>query len=172
MVNIRRKTMPDHADIKDFLNRKLPKDKDTARFVILKDGRWFHDGGEIKRIELVKLFSTILKCDDKGQHWLEIPTERHKVDVEDSAYVSKSIDFQGADIKVTTNLDTQHLISKNVPLIMDAGIPYIKIEKGLKIRLLRSHYYELVESAEEKNGELVVYSDGKAYSLGRINSED
>ena len=32
---------------------------------IASDGRWYHEGGEIHRKALVKLFSTVLKRDSK-----------------------------------------------------------------------------------------------------------
>jgi hypothetical protein len=45
-------------------------------FRIASDGRWFHEGDEIRRIELVKLFASSLVLDDKGDYWLATPAEK------------------------------------------------------------------------------------------------
>ena len=44
---------------------------------IATDGRWFHEGDEIRRIELVKLFASVLMQDKTGEYWLvtnKLPT--------------------------------------------------------------------------------------------------
>ena len=38
-----------------------------------QEGRWYHEGDLIKRIELVKLFARVLSVDEAGQHWLRTP---------------------------------------------------------------------------------------------------
>ena len=48
---------------------------------IKADGRWFHEGGEIKRIGLVKLFASVLSCDEDGRYWLTTPVEKGEIQV-------------------------------------------------------------------------------------------
>lgn len=50
---------------------------------ILADGRWVHEGGEIKRHELVKLFASILRCEADGHYYLVTPVEKWRLQVED-----------------------------------------------------------------------------------------
>ena len=61
---------------------------------IKADGRWFHEGGEIKRIGLVKLFASVLSCDEAGRYWLTTPVEKGEIRVEDAPFVIVAILFQ------------------------------------------------------------------------------
>ncbi len=167
--------MPDHQDVRNFLNDNREKQGgDVARFEIKRDGRWFHDGTVFPdhRIKMVKLFSTILVRDDYGGHWLRIPNEQHKVDVEDSAYVSKSIAFEGSGpdqcIKVITTLDAEYEITADTPLVMRGAVPYIRLDTGCEVRIARPHYYELAEKALREDGHAILYSNGEPFDLGKI----
>ena len=55
---------------------------------IASDGRWFHEGDEIHRKALVKLFSTVLKRDSDGFFWLETPVEKGRIEVEDAPFIA------------------------------------------------------------------------------------
>ena len=46
-----------------------------------RDGRWFHEGSEIKRVELVSLFAGLLRREDDGAYYLVTPVEKVEVDV-------------------------------------------------------------------------------------------
>ena len=89
---------------------------------IAGDGRWFHEGGEIHRKALVKLFSTVLKRDSDGVFWLETPVEKGRIEVEDAPFIATALTVDHADgatsethpaLRFTTNVDD------HVPL--DAG---------------------------------------------------
>ena len=54
---------------------------------IAADGRWFHEGDEIRRIELVKLFATALLRDEEGDYWLATPIEKGRIIVDDAPFV-------------------------------------------------------------------------------------
>ena len=43
---------------------------------IAADGRWFHQGGEIRRPAMVRAFASLLLRDDRGRHWLVTPAEK------------------------------------------------------------------------------------------------
>ena len=80
-----------------------------------KDGQWFHEGSLIKRAALVTLFSSVLSCDEAGQHWLRTPVEFGKIEVEDAAFVITAAEIEGrgekAEIKLTDNIERVHLLS-------------------------------------------------------------
>ena len=63
---------------------------------IKSDGSWFHKGEKIKRLELIKLFSSALHFKKDGQHWLITPQERGLVEVEDAPFVIIDINCIGA----------------------------------------------------------------------------
>ena len=53
---------------------------------IANDGRWFHEGDEICRIEMVKLFASVL-MDKTGDYWLVTPVEKGRVVVDDVPFI-------------------------------------------------------------------------------------
>ena len=58
-------------------NPQLTGDMDL---VIDREGRWVHEGGEIKRPALVKLFSSSLKKEN-GEYFLVTPVEKWRITV-------------------------------------------------------------------------------------------
>ena len=49
--------------------------------VIDREGRWFHEGDEIKRASLVKLFASILTCEG-DEYFLVTPVEKWRIKVD------------------------------------------------------------------------------------------
>ena len=64
---------------------------------IAGDGRWFHEGGEIHRKALVKLFSTVLRRDSDGVFWLETPVEKGRIEVEDAPFIATALTVDHSD---------------------------------------------------------------------------
>ena len=60
-----------------------------------QEGRWYHEGDLIKRIELVKLFARVLSVDEAGQHWLRTPVEFGQIEVEDAPFVITALTSAG-----------------------------------------------------------------------------
>ncbi len=129
---------------------------------IAGDGRWFHEGGEIHRKALVKLFSTVLKRDSDGVFWLETPVEKGRIEVEDAPFIATALTFDHADgatpnrhsaVRFTTNVDDHVPLDAAHPLKMlpspdGSGLrPYIEVRDGLLAKLSRPVYYELAEQA-------------------------
>ncbi len=146
---------------------------------ILKDGTWMHKGRPIKRMELVKLFSTVLSRDDDGNHWLITPAERGKITVEDSAYVSKTTRVQGQGqeraVFIATNIDQEIPLNQEHSLILkmdenDAQVPYLQLDKNLEARITRKDFYHLTELAETdpRNPDWIgLWSHGSFHRLGQ-----
>jgi uncharacterized protein len=140
--------------------------EDTGRDLglrIASDGEWRYRGSPIRRIELVKLFASVLRREEDGSYWLVTPVERGRIAVEDAPFVAIELarDGQGAGqrLQVRTNLDAwvtigpQHPIRLRRPagVALDSGpAPYVEVRDGLEARVARSIYYELVELAEER----------------------
>src|SRR5512142_1597246 len=49
---------------------------------IARDGTWYHEGEPIRRPEMVRLFSTILRREPDGRHVLVTPAEKLDIDVD------------------------------------------------------------------------------------------
>jgi len=127
---------------------------------IASDGRWYHNGREIWRIELVKLFASILLRDDGGVYWLATPVEKGRIIVDDAPFIIREMMVEvGAGavpqkISFQTNLDDivpldqAHPLQLRKPATADDLRPYIEVRDGLLAKLSRPVYYQLAEYAE------------------------
>ena len=148
---------------------------------IASDGRWFHEGGEIHRKALVKLFSTVLKRDSDGVFWLETPVEKGRIEVEDAPFIATALTVERADdaqldrdatLYFTTNVDDHVPLDTAHPLHMlpspdGSGLrPYIEVRDGLFAKLSRPVYYELAAQAiAGDDGRLGVWSHNHFFTL-------
>ena len=148
---------------------------------IASDGRWFHEGGEIHRKALVKLFSTVLKCDPDGSFWLETPFEKGRIEVEDAPFIVTTLTITECDdvtsgmhpaLSFTTNVDDHVPLDAVHPLQMlpspnGSGLqPYIEVRDRLFAKLSRPVYYELAARAvANDDGTIGVWSHGHFFIL-------
>ncbi len=121
------------------------------------DGRWHYQGSPIDRKPLVKLFSSVLKRDDRGQYWLETPAEKGLIEVEDAPFLIVLAEWSGHGrrqiITLTTNLDESVTVDAAHPLRVadhpETGEPrpYGMVRDGLEARISRAVYYDLAALA-------------------------
>lgn len=136
----------------------------TGDFRIAKDGTWFHDGDEIKREALARLFATrALKVDEDGKYWLATPYEKYPVEVEDVPFIIVDYTHKDGDVTLKSNMGEEVTVGAGHPLELRENIPYINVRDGLYARLGRSVLYNLIE---EFGPEL--QSGGKTYKLGEL----
>ena len=62
---------------------------------IKSNGEWLYQNTLIKKKTLIKLFSSVLVADEKGNFYLETPAEKGKIEVEDSPFVITSFVIKG-----------------------------------------------------------------------------
>ena len=135
---------------------------------IAADGRWFHEGGEIRRPAMVRAFASILIRDDAGRHWLVTPSQKLSVEVDDAAFVAVDLAQTGGTLAFRLNTDEFVIAGPEHPIRV-AGDPdtpaiYVAVRHGTEARLNRSTYAQLVEIALESD-DLSVTSGGARYSL-------
>lgn len=147
-------------------------------------GLWHYLGSPIGRIELVKLFSTVLRRDDKGDHWLITPAEMCRIEVDDAAFMAISLSKTGhgrdQDISFCTNIDKTYSLSDLYPLRIEINpntqepAPYLSLDHRLEAKLTRPVFYELVDLgiAEQVEQDHIygVWSQGQFFPIG--NMED
>ena len=159
-------------------NKKLPpvetwkpKNLGAIDIKISRDGTWVHEGGEIKRKELVQLFSTIL-VKEENRYFLVTPVQKLRIEVEDAPFVAVSFQVRGeppeTDIIFETNVGDLVVLNKEHILWLAEGKPYIHVRSGLNALLTRNAFYHLIDYGVEKNGQLIIYSSGSSFSLGPI----
>lgn len=138
---------------------------------ILKNGTWLHQGRPITRHNLVKLFATVLKIDEKGDYWLQTPVERGRIEVEDKPFIAVELKVEasenGQNLLFRTNMDEWVTLDAAHPLLVDTS-PYVMVRGGLAARLNRPTYYALMDLAVENeagSGVFGVWSAGQFFAV-------
>lgn len=141
---------------------------------IARDGTWYHEGAPIRRPEMVRLFSTVLRREPDGRHVLVTPVEKLDIEVETTPFRAVEMHSEGErrERRIAFKLDSGDavILGPDHPLrLMDeeGGIaPRIAVRHGLEAALSRPVYYELTEialaEAHEPRG---VWSDGEFFPL-------
>lgn len=161
--------------------------KSCAEFSIRidRDGTWYYQNSPIRRKNLCKLFSSVLRRDDAGNFYLVTPVEQGRIAVEDAPFTAVEVVVDGAGqdqtIAFRTNLD--HMVTADpahpIRVVEDAvsgePAPYVMVRDGLEALILRPQFYELVEMAEEREVDgatlLGVWSAGAFFALGAAPRE-
>jgi hypothetical protein len=154
-------------------------------FRIARDGTWYYHGTPIDRKELCKLFSSVLRRDDKGNFYLVTPGEQGRIEVEDAPFTAIEVIASGSGQAQTltfrTNLD--HMVTADAahPIrvvedkVSGEPSPYVLVRDNLEARILRAPFYELVEMAEERREVddviLGVWSGGVFFRLGSVEAQ-
>ncbi len=147
---------------------------------ITADGTWFHEGRPIRRTALVRLFASLLRREEDGVYYLVTPAEKLSIQVDDCPFVAVLLESKGKgpqrELQFELNTgqrvraDAQHRLQVE----HGANGPHLHLEvrDGLKARLTRNVYYQLVELAlaqqEEEAQVLTVWSAGQCFVLGSL----
>ena len=142
---------------------------------IKADGRWFHEGTEIKRQRLVNLFATVLRRDPDG-FCLVTPAEKLRIRVDDAPFVAIDMEAVGEGrqrrIILTTNAGDHVLVDSahRITVRDNRGEPrpYVEVRAGLQALIARSVFYRLVDLGEIQDGVLEVWSCGTRFILGEV----
>jgi len=141
---------------------------------IARDGRWYHDGEPIRRPEMVRLFSTVLRREPDGRHVLVTPVEKLEIDVENTAFraIEMRSEGQGQDRRIALRLDSVDavIVGADHPLRVlktaQGPSPRVLVRHGLEAELTRPLYYELAEIALAESGDPPgIWSNGTFFAL-------
>lgn len=116
-------------------------------------GQWFYQQSLIQRQAMVKLFASVLIC-QQGEHFLQTPVEKVRITVADAPLLIT--DWQWIDtatgpaLLLTTNLQQQLVLDRKFPLLLRLNphqqlLPYVQLWHGLHAKLSRNVYYQLSE---------------------------
>lgn len=158
-------------------NPSLSGDMDMR---VAKDGRWYHEGDEIKRQSLVNLFSTILKK-ESDEYFLVTPVEKWRIQVEDAPFLVVGYEYVAeqnngpAHYRFLTSTDDQVIADKEHPLWVETSAsgepqPYLMIRHGMAGLIHRNVYYQLVEAAlrgadDKEKASVGIHSCGEFFPL-------
>ncbi len=141
--------------------------------LIRADGSWLHEGGEIKRRQLINLFASIMRREEDGDYYLVTPVEKWRIQVAFLPLVI--IDFEleqpggkGQVLAVKTNTNKCYVVDVDHPLFLPEGsaVPAVKLQHGLAAAFNRASWYRLAELCEESDQGFVLLSRGVRYILG------
>ena len=123
---------------------------------IAADGSWHYMKSPIGRIELVKLFASILRRDE-DRYVLVTPVERVGIVVDDVPFVAVEMRVgtgpNGQVLSFRTNVDDWTEAGPDHPMRFEIGAseglkPYVHVRAGLWARVNRALYYDLADLGE------------------------
>lgn len=150
------------------LDKWSPADVGDSEMRIAADGRWFHQGGEIRRSAMVRAFASLLMRDGAGQHWLVTPTQKLSIQVDDAAFIAVDLRQDGDSLAFRLNTDDLVIAGPEHPIRIageaEAPAAYVTVRHGAEARLNRSTWAQLAEIALAGDGRSVS-SAGATFTL-------
>jgi uncharacterized protein len=142
---------------------------------IARDGQWYYDNSPIGRKKLVRLFSTILRHDADGEHYLVTPVEKIRVEVEDAPFIATLMQVQGSGSQQILRFETNvgdfteagpdHPMRFEIDAASDAPSPYVHVRARLEALISRAVFYDLVELAVIEGDKFGVWSHGVFFPI-------
>jgi len=141
---------------------------------IARDASWYHQGDPIRRETMVRLFSTILRRDPDGRHYLVTPVEKLEIDVDDTPFLAVEVKSEGeGDTRnLAFRLNTGDLVmaGPDHPLRLtqlDGDlIPVLSVRGGMEARIARAVYYAMADWAiAEAHDPIGLWSGGVFFPL-------
>ena len=147
---------------------------------IARDGQWYYDNSPIGRKKLVRLFSTILRHDEDGEHYLVSPVEKIRVEVEDAPFIATMMTVTGKSqtqvLRFETNVGDfteagpEHPLRFELDAATDEPSPYIHVRARLEALISRAVFYDLVELCEVVDGQFGVWSHGQFFAFASADA--
>ncbi|MAM25611.1 MAG: proteophosphoglycan precursor [Rhodobacteraceae bacterium] len=141
---------------------------------IRRDGTWFYQGTPIGRIELVKLFATIL-WREGDDYFLKTPVEKVGITVEDAPFVAVDFEASGqgeaGELTFTTNLGDTTTAGPDHPIRVERDpetgepSPYVLIRRNLEALIDRKSFYRLVDLGAHHDGWFGLWSGGEFFRI-------
>lgn len=141
---------------------------------IRRDGTWFYQGTPIGRIELVKLFATIL-WREGDDYFLKTPVEKVGITVEDAPFVAVDFEASGhgeaGELTFTTNLGDTATAGPDHPIRVERDAetgepsPYVLIRRNLEALIDRKSFYRLVDLGTHHDGWFGLWSGGEFFRI-------
>lgn len=176
-MNSAKKTSFSQVDLAQIAKKHDEKGTAEQHFDMHIDemGKWFHQGDEIKRQSLVKLFASVLTRLDDDEYWLITPAERGKITVADVPFFVNTMRLEGEGddqvIYLKTSLDDEVALGSDHHIRIDdtdpqkGPRPYVNIKGRLDALIARSVYYDLAELAEEQDERFFIKSAGEVIAI-------
>lgn len=148
-----------------------PEKSGDSEMRIAADGRWFHQGGEITRTAMIRAFSSLLRRESDGSHWLVTPQEKLSIIVEDAPLLAVELqtEGEGQSRKIAFRLNTDDVVIADAEhhIELRHTLLYLHVRGGLCAKLTRPVYYEVAELALAENPDAPgVWSNNSFFPIG------
>jgi len=137
-----------------------------------REGKWYHKGAEIIRIDMIRMFCENMTLDEKGRYIITWHGKPCLLDVEDTAYVVRSVTWssqgeaESGKFMLELNDGSKELLKPETLRIKEGNIPYCQIRDGaFPARFNRQAYYQLAQHIVEIDGRFYLPADGRRYPL-------
>lgn len=140
------------------------KVEEKRRIFFDKEGNWLIDG-EMVTHERLKLFlsKSLVKEDDK--YYLKIGNQKVEVEVEDTPYIVKRVDYRNRKFLIHLNDETVEVLRPETLRMSKMNVLYCEVKDGIEARFSRSAYYQLAEYIGQDENGYYVTSEGKKYYI-------
>lgn len=132
-----------------------------------KEGNWYYKGAPIVRKDIYLFFNEHLIQERDGRYLLHIGNEKCYLEVEDTPFVVRRVDF-GTDFKILLNDLTQETLRLDTLWIGRDDVLYCKAKDNkFDARFSRPSYYQLAEYivCDKEKDKYFVPFDGHRYYL-------
>ena len=129
---------------------------------IARNGMWWYLGTPIGRLELVRLFASVLKLED-GKYFLVTPVEKIGIRVDDAPFLAVDFTVEGEGearvLVFETNVGDFTAAGPDNPIRVERDpetgepSPYVHVRRGLEALIDRKSFYRLVDIGEHREVE-------------------
>ena len=121
-----------------------------GKIFINKEGKWFHEGVEITHERTLELFSRSIVKDPAGGYLLQVGAERAKIEVEDTPYIVRSVEFNNGSVMLELNDKSSETLDPGSLQVGQKNVLYCRVKSGeFPARFLRPAYYQLMTRLEQ-----------------------
>src|SRR5216683_2435179 len=141
---------------------------ESGKISFRRDGNWYSDEEQIANSRIALLFSRSIQRNPDGSFYLQVAEERAAIIVEDTPYVVRTVEDDGAGgFIVVTNDEAREPLD---PLTLEVGrdnVLYCGVKAGaFRARFLRSAYYHLSDRfVIEDGGRFGIMIGGKRHLI-------
>jgi hypothetical protein len=125
-----------------------------------REGRWFYQGVEIIREDIIQHFYSHLELDEKGRIIINLNGEKCWIEVEDAPFVIKKVIYipaeseEGESFRLLLNDGKEERLDPDTIWIGNGNVPYCRVRGGVFLaRFSRNAYYELARYIEAESPE-------------------
>jgi hypothetical protein len=135
------------------MEQKIIDDMPPCEIFIDKEGRWFHNGAEIVRRDIIRLFYANMRQDGRDRYVIHWARNTCSLEVEDTAFVVRRVDGEEMAFSLHLSDDSVEKLAPETLSVGRENVLYCTVKNGrFPARFTRAAYYQLADHIEEEEG--------------------